>query len=243
MKNQLPKKKLLVLDDEPDLREVYRSILLPAPAAAGITSSRRLSVPTTNRRELEALDVTFASTGEEALQAVSHAMSVYEPFIGGFFDVRLGPGLDGIETIRRLKEMDPNMQCVVVTAYQDRSIDEISKIFGVEFSDRWDYLNKPFTTAEITQKAVHIVAGWMKREQEKRLLKQLDLRQHREELIRELVEDILEKIRNSTKNPLKDGSPNHMKTALETISALTNEAEVLLNEILKRVRAEIDEAA
>jgi CheY-like chemotaxis protein len=241
------KKKLLVLDDEADLRETYRSILLPQAAAPVIASSRRAAgaapAGKVKNPELENLEVTFASNGTEAVQAVAKAMGSYEPFIGGFFDVRLGPGMDGIETIRQIKDMDPNLQCVIVTAYQDRNVEDITKIFGVEFSDRWDYLSKPFTSSEITQKAIHIIAAWSAREKEKQLLQQLDARQKREELIRELLEDILEKIRNQATNPQSAASPEQLKDLLTKISQLTAQGGKLLGEILDNVKAEFDKAA
>ncbi len=151
--------------------------------------------------------------------------------------------MDGIATIRRIKELDPNLQCVIVTAYQDRNIEEIGKIFGPDFSDRWDYLSKPFTSAEITQKAVHLVAGWTKREQEKRLLEQLDLKQQREELIRELINDVLERVQRQITLTQEQSSPEKMKQCLETISVLLVEAEQLVHEILEQAQAQIEEAA
>jgi protein-export SecD/SecF family membrane protein len=87
--------------------------------------------------------------------------------VGGFFDVKLGPGIDGIETIRQAKDIDPNIMCCIVSAYQDRQIEEIMKIFGDEFSDHWDFLTKPFSSAEITQKANNLISNWNRKEREK----------------------------------------------------------------------------
>jgi len=61
----------------------------------------------------------------------------------GFFDVLLGNGIDGIETVKRIHQMDPKMYAILVTAYQDRHVNSIQKVFGRDFEDRWDYLNKP----------------------------------------------------------------------------------------------------
>ena len=42
-----------------------------------------------------------------------------------FVDVRMPPGWDGVETITRIWEVDPDLQIVVCTAYADYSWEEL----------------------------------------------------------------------------------------------------------------------
>jgi len=160
-------RRLLILDDEQELRDTYRMILNAPAATPAIVSSRgggaaaaAAAAPTPATAPLQ---LDFASSGAEALVKIEHALRDGTPYVGGFFDVKLGPGIDGIETIRRAKTMDPNLLCVFVTAYQDRSIEEITKILGEDFIDQWDFLAKPFSQAEVAQKAQHLIADWDRR--------------------------------------------------------------------------------
>jgi diguanylate cyclase (GGDEF)-like protein len=54
----------------------------------------------------------------------------------------------------------------VVTAHQDASLEEMGAIFGAGHEDEWDYINKPFTPAEIRQKARNLASSWRRRREE-----------------------------------------------------------------------------
>lgn len=168
-------RRILVLDDEKSLLEAYRALFSPAPVRM-VASSRHTAaaMPEPNAALYE---VTYAQSGEQALQFVENAIRENNPFVGGFFDVKLGPGIDGIETIRRAKEIDPSLLCVIVTAYQDRNIDDIHAVFGEDYADRWDFLAKPFSHAEIQQKARILVKHWDRRKREKEYLAQIQTQQ------------------------------------------------------------------
>ena len=47
-----------------------------------------------------------------------------------FVDVRMPPGMDGIETTAALWKVDPNLQIVICTAYSDYSWDEMLETLG-----------------------------------------------------------------------------------------------------------------
>ena len=82
----------------------------------------------------EGYEVQTASSGEEAI----------EKFDREFFDIVLldikMPGIGGIETLRRLKEMDPAITILIVTGYP--SIDSAVKAIKL---GAYDYITKPFT--------------------------------------------------------------------------------------------------
>ena len=72
----------------------------------------------------------------------------------------MGAGIDGLQSLQQVWRIDPDFCGTIVTAYHDRNVDDIDKLFGDRFKDQWDYLNKPFTQAEIIQKARQMVAAW-----------------------------------------------------------------------------------
>ena len=77
------------------------------------------------------------------------------------------PGWDGIETIARLWQVDPDLQTVICTAFADYSWDEMIGKLGQ--SDRLLILKKPFDPIEVQQLASALVEKWnaVRRERER----------------------------------------------------------------------------
>lgn len=161
-------RRILVVDDEKEIANSYAQILAPVAASTAPRSSRSAApapvAPTGNK---ESFEITVCYNAVEALTKVRQALQNNKPFAMGFFDVRLGEGMDGIELVKEIHKLDGRMNAVFVTAYQDRNVDNISQFLGTEMADRWDYLNKPFSEGEILQKARNTVAIWnLRREKE-----------------------------------------------------------------------------
>ena len=164
---------LVIVDDERSILEAYRHYLNPEPEAQAYTSSRRRRAPSQSG-EGERYRILLAETGEEAITLVKGELASGRRVAGGFFDMKMPGGIDGLETIRRLRELDSDILCTIVTAYHDRSIDEINRCFSPGHEDEWDYLNKPFTEGEIRQKARNLVASWVRRRREEAQVKDLE---------------------------------------------------------------------
>jgi DNA-binding NtrC family response regulator len=58
------------------------------------------------------------------------------------------PGINGLETAKRLIEIDPSIEIVIVTAYSDTSRMSMAKELG---DGRFLLLKKPFDPDELTQ--------------------------------------------------------------------------------------------
>ncbi len=153
--------RVLVVEDEHGIAEAYRDIL--SPRSQGVIPIRRSSrsAPTEEPTKApERFELVVVHDAEAAIAEVKRSMSMKKPFTMGFFDVLLGGGMDGIELVKKIHELDPHLYAVFVTAYSDRNVDSIQALLGEEHASRWDYLNKPFTQGEILQKARNGVALW-----------------------------------------------------------------------------------
>lgn len=247
-------KKLLILDDEPEVLDAYREILSPRQdVPRAIRSSRRTNAVAVTAEAPETLpfEIEYFSTGLDALKAMEESLKKGAPYAGGFFDVKLGDGIDGIETIRRAKELDPHFLCIIVTAYQDRSVEEITRIFGDDFTDRWTLLNKPFTRAEIVQRANHLISDWDRRKREKEYLKKIQEQQ--EQLIRaerlaaagtmargigHEFGNILLRILGKSELALTKKDPIEMENALKIIMSSAERAGVIVRNLQSLVKME-----
>jgi len=166
-------RRILVVDDEKDIVQAYLDLLNPAPTGSTKVSSRRAASTPASGTKAGEYEILHAYSGEEALALMKMEYAAGKRIVGGFFDVKLEGGMDGLQLIQQLWAIDPDLLCTVVTAYHDRTVDDIDQLFGERFKDQWDYLNKPFTQAEIVQKARQMVASWNRKEQLKQAQRQL----------------------------------------------------------------------
>lgn len=169
-------RRLLIVDDEPEIRAGYRSALNPS-APPVLSSSRVPSAPAESASSSRRFEIVEASSGEQALEILLTELAAGRRFAGAFVDVRMPGRLDGLQFIREAWKSDTGLLVVVATAYQDRSVDEIDRLFSVQFQDQWDYLNKPFTQGEIVQKGRQLVSAWNRRERERQYLARIQEQQ------------------------------------------------------------------
>ncbi len=76
--------------------------------------------------------VKAAFSGEEAIQVAKE-----EPYDVAVVDLKM-PGIDGVETQKRLKEIQPFLQCIVLTGHGS-----IESALGSGQRDAFQYLLKP----------------------------------------------------------------------------------------------------
>lgn len=230
--------RVIVVDDEPEILRAYKAILQPAQPQTAVKSSRLKVVQQSDIIPSD-FEVTQAASADEALKLVREAIHQGRPFAMGFFDVMLGPqSMDGIQLVKEIREIDPNMHAVFVTAYNDRNVDSINKILGG--SEFWDYLNKPFAEGEILQKARNAVSFWnLRREKQLQDQKLADANRHLVEKERLMsVATVARGVGHEFGNILvqimgradlsKDGNETQMREALQTIFKASETASQIL---------------
>ena len=89
-----------------------------------------------------------------------------------FIDVRMPPGWDGVETVRKIWEIDPDLQVVLCTAYSDYSWDEMFEKLGQH--DGLFVLKKPFDAVEALQLAHGLTEKWRLFRASKRTVTELE---------------------------------------------------------------------
>ncbi|ATC65332.1 hypothetical protein CMV30_16025 [Nibricoccus aquaticus] len=113
-------------------------------------------------------DLSSAFQGEEGVAKVRDALNAGRPFALAFVDMRMPPGIDGLETLERLWQLDPDIQAVICTAYSDYSWDELLGRLGR--NDRLLILKKPFDNIEVRQMAGTLTEKWsLQRDHHERL--------------------------------------------------------------------------
>lgn len=152
--------RILVIDDNESIHDDFRKVLQPtSPDALALRSKRSAlfgeeeTLPTVDRFEVDS-----AFQGQEGLQCVKQVCEHHDAYAVAFVDVRMPPGWDGIETARRIMEVDAELSIVICTAYSDYSWQEI--INRLPRSDRFLILRKPFDAIEVRQLATALAKKW-----------------------------------------------------------------------------------
>lgn len=239
---------LIVVDDEPETLKGYLDFLSAKSAdSSARKSSRTKAEGAPAARGLqpgESFRVLQAATGEAAIDLVRSELAAGRRVAAGFFDVKLGPGLDGLATIRAIRELDRDIHFAVVTAYQDRTVDEIQDLFGEECKDQWDYLNKPFSQGEILQKARQMVAAWNRRVELEQLQRGL-VQSERMAAIGQVARgighefgNILLRVMGKTDLALREQDPAKIHEHLKTVMRASERAAVIVRNLQSFSKAE-----
>ncbi len=168
--------RILVIDDDQDIWKSYQMVLQPTiqddSSSIGQLNALLLEEhPQDNvaaSEETPAFELTYAQQGQDGYEMVKQAVQDKQPFAIAFVDIRMPPGWDGMETATRIWEFDPDIEIVIVTAYSDRSREEIAKAVGT--LHKLLFFRKPFDPDELMQVAVALCDKWNigKREDEQR---------------------------------------------------------------------------
>jgi len=166
--------RILVADDEPRLIAAYKVCLERdglADAALDALGAELFGEAAPSAVAVEDWRVDYVQQGEAAVAAVARARAAGDPYAVLFLDMRMPPGIDGRETARQVRILDPDLNIVVVTGFSDHSPQDIAKVAGP--LDKLYYLAKPFETAEIRQLAQALAAKWTLEEDLKRANREL----------------------------------------------------------------------
>ena len=128
-KVQFAKGKILVMDDEYAVRMVVDRML------------RRLGY-----------EPTVTANGEAAIEQFEKARNEQRLFSAVILDLTVVSGMGGIETAKRIKEIDPDIPIFVSSGYADAPVMSEYRSYGFA-----GVIPKPFGVEELSQKLASIV--------------------------------------------------------------------------------------
>ena len=153
-------RRVLVIDDNTAIHDDFRKILSPSRLSeAALDEFETMLFGQSEQRSADAaFELDFATQGEQGVEMVRQARVTQRPYAVAFVDVRMPPGMDGIDTTARIWQADPDIQIVICTAYSDHTWEQILKKLGR--SDRLVVLKKPFDNIEVLQLADTLTQRW-----------------------------------------------------------------------------------
>lgn len=105
--------------------------------------------------EVAKFDVVSCSQGDDAINLARAAANDGHPFDVVILDVRMPPGIDGVEAGSQIREMDPHVEIVFVTGYSDVPREEFER--RVPPPMRLHYFNKPISFMKLAEDVASIV--------------------------------------------------------------------------------------
>jgi PAS domain S-box-containing protein len=167
-------RRVLVIDDNRAIHDDFRKILCPDTTAhLAMDASEAAMFGSVTKAKLPIqFQVDSAYQGQEGVLLVQKAIEAGQPYALAFVDVRMPPGMDGVETTEKIWAIDSEIQIVLCTAYSEYSWDEMLEKIGD--NDRMVILKKPFDAVEAFQLAHALTEKWWLGRQAKRKLEELE---------------------------------------------------------------------
>ena len=150
--------RVLIVDDQHEIHDDFKEMLNPSFAQP---SADDLAGAFTREEEdawLPEFELLHAGNGEEAYEIIRTRKESNRPIAVAYIDIRMPPGIDGIETIRRIRKIDRDVEIVIMTAYTDKALPEI--VHDMELLHKLLYIRKPFAHEEIQQITLSLVGKW-----------------------------------------------------------------------------------
>jgi diguanylate cyclase (GGDEF)-like protein len=160
--------RVLVTDDEVDVRDAYRQILAAPAVDGGLERLQRLQArlfhDSSARQGRQpgasqtAFQPVFCNDAASAVAAVRESVAANDPFAVAFLDMRMPPGQDGAWAASGIRTLDPAIEIVICTAYSDTDPAAIGRLVPPE--EKLSYLQKPFHPHEVRQMAISLASKW-----------------------------------------------------------------------------------
>jgi len=179
--------RILIIDDNPSIHDDFRKILIPTHSNEALEALDAASAAFFGEADTDAgnelnVEVDSAYQGQDGYEKVVGAVKEGRPYALAFCDMRMPPGWDGLTTIEKLCEADPQLQVVICSAYSDNTWDDITTRLGL--FDRLLILKKPFDTVEVLQMSVALL-------EKRRLTSAAEARQDElEQIVRERTQHL-----------------------------------------------------
>src|SRR3984885_12759050 len=145
--------RVLIADDEAEVRDAYRDILSDADMSSETAVFHNLRERLFSKaaqdklaRNLSASDTAFIPVfcdgAEAAVAAVRDALGADKPFAVVFLDMRMPPGPDGVWAAARNRDPVPAVEIVRCPSYWEVALRHFGAMVPPE--EKLSYLQKPF---------------------------------------------------------------------------------------------------
>ncbi len=166
---------ILIIDDNPSVHKDFEKILCEAKISKSFLAidEKLFGKQTKAMKEyIPSYKLSSAFQGEEVVEIINQARAKNTRYAMAFVDIRMPPGWDGVETIKHMWELDPDIQVVICTAYSDYTWEETIEELGT--GDKLLILKKPFDNVVVRQLAFVMTRKWQLLQENKQYINNLE---------------------------------------------------------------------
>lgn len=139
--------RVLIADDDEHILRCYRKAFEKRSAAASeqlieamedelFESGKRTTTP-------PMFELAICDQGGDAVKRAAEAVAEARPFDVVILDVRMPPGIDGVEAGSEIRKLDPDVEIIFVTGYSDIPREELEQ--RVPPTSKLHYYSKPLS--------------------------------------------------------------------------------------------------
>ena len=123
--------RVLIADDDEHILKCYQEAFSTAPSTGVMKALDLMNAELFNFDSDESqepvFDVVACSQGDDAVSIATKASIDGHPFDVVILDVRMPPGIDGVEAGSAIRELDSDVEIVFVSGYSDVPRDELER--------------------------------------------------------------------------------------------------------------------
>jgi signal transduction histidine kinase len=243
--------RILVIDDQESIRDDFKKILASSAGTPAATSARLAFLGESSAApaaQQVVYELESAGQGEQGVELCERALRTGKRFACAFVDVRMPPGIDGLQSIKRLWQIDPDLEVVICTAFSDYSFEQIVQELGR--TDRLLILKKPFDPVEVRQLAGALTEKWNVVQRERARMEELRVANERAQSANRAKSEFLANMSHEIRTPMNallgyveflcdpEAGPDERARYGDTIKRSSEHLLTILNDILDISRIE-----
>lgn len=176
--------RILAIDDDVEVLNTYQQILQPEEDDTLGDLKRLVDFEDEDEdaHSTTCYEMALATQGMEGVEHVERSRQENAPFAVALVDVRLPPGIDGIETAAKIRAIDPDIYIIIASAYHDYSQQEVVQMIEQPLY----FVDKPATQREVNQLVYSNCISWQR---DQRLQQQIAENLEHTRNIQQLLED------------------------------------------------------
>ena len=146
--------RILAIDDDPKILGSYANILSPSLTATELMDA--IEGKYSDNTPDSPFELVTANQGLKGVELVRQSMESGNPFSLALVDMRMPPGINGTETVAKIREIDKDIYFAIVTANTDHNIVNMQKAAERNIL----LLRKPFAPDELLQLIHNSCNSW-----------------------------------------------------------------------------------